>query len=242
MQLTHILTKTGAYLAICFLLIAGSSNTWAETEYIEDNCGSLSMTSFATSVDGEYIVDIQGAIHGNWGYMAYVYLDGATNYSYNWNSYFSNSLTIPIGPYSEAHLFKLVIRDNDPHNICTISLELAVGDTEKDPVELSNNICSTIHELADSTFKKPAAQRKHALCNKLAAVSVLVGYAVDAGDPYTSNLFYTDAIAKLTNDIGAKMDGSFGGQQKNDWIIDADTQAIVHPMVHELIEVLQSRM
>jgi hypothetical protein len=242
MQLTYIFTKAGAYLAFCFLLVAGSSNTWADTEYIEDDCGSLSMASFATSVDGKYTVDIQGAIHGSWGHMAYVYLDGATNYSYNWNSYFSNSLATTIGPYTDAHLFKLVMRDNDPHNICTISLELIVGDTEKDPLELSNNICSTILELDDSAFKKPAAQRKNALCNKLEAVSIHIGYAVDAGDPYTSNLFYTDAIAKLTHDIGAKMDGSFSGQQKNDWIIDAGTQAIVHPMVNELIEVLQSRM
>jgi hypothetical protein len=134
------------------------------------------------------------------------------------------------------------MRGGSTKNICNISLELAVGNLEKDPIAMSDELCSTIQGLDDGSFKNRPTQRKNALCHKLDEVATLIDYASSAGDPGVGNLYYIEAITKLSNDIGAKMDAQFGGHPNNDWITDRDTQTEVHPLVHELIEVLQGKL
>jgi len=100
-------------------------------------------------------------------------------------------------------------------------------------------ICSAINEIEGGAFKNNPSQRKKALCNKLEEVSTLADYAANSTDPIVQSQFYLDAIKKLTNDIGAKMDSSFGGQSKNDWITDSDAQSVIYPMVNDLRETMQ---
>ena len=70
-----------------------------------------------------------------------------------------------------------------------------------------------IQGLQTTAFKKPAKQHKDTLCKKLSAFCK----AVCSGD-------HSDALAKLEDDILAKMDGSLGGNPKNDWVTDPDAQ------------------
>ncbi len=80
-----------------------------------------------------------------------------------------------------------------------------------------------IQNLPDESFTKPkvADARKKAFHNKLQAVTAMI-----LADEFL------DAIDKLTHDIRTKMDGSVGGNPKNDWI-DPEAQA-------ELIEILDN--
>jgi len=80
-----------------------------------------------------------------------------------------------------------------------------------------------IQNLSDESFTKPkvADARKKAFHNKLQAVTAMI-----LADEFL------DAIDKLTHDIRTKMDGSVGGNPKNDWI-DPEAQA-------ELIEILDN--
>ena len=80
-----------------------------------------------------------------------------------------------------------------------------------------------IQNLSDESFTKPkvADARKKAFHNKLQAVTAMI-----LADEFL------DAIDKLTHDIRTKMDGSVGGNLKNDWI-DPEAQA-------ELIEILDN--
>ena len=242
MRIFNGLLKVGASLGLCVVLSMGGNNARAEVASVQDDCGSLSMTSSVISLDGQYVVDVQGSIPSGFYYMAYVYQDDSTEYSDYFSSFFDNTLSTRLGPYSEEHLFKLVMRGGSTKQICAVSLELVVGGTANDPIEMSKNICSVITELDDTAFKNNPRQRKKALCNKLDEFSLFIKYAINVGDPGVRNLYYIDAIEKLTKDIGAKMDALFGGHKKNDWIVDPKAQSIVHPLVHGLIEALQAEM
>ncbi len=75
-----------------------------------------------------------------------------------------------------------------------------------------------IQNLPDESFTKPkvADARKKAFHNKLQAVTAMI-----LADEFQ------DAIDKLTHDIRTKMDGSVGGNPKNDWIVpEAQTELI----------------
>jgi hypothetical protein len=242
MRIVDFLHHAGTRLVLCTLLALGFGNALAETATISDECGTLTMTSRPTTQDGDYMVDLEGVIPSSYYHMAYVYLDGSPDYALTFSSFWSNSLATSIGPYTGSHLFKLVMRGGGSHGICETSLELAVGNLEKDPIAMSNDLCSAIRELDDGAFKNQPDQRKNALCNKLVQVATQIEYATNAGDPGISNLYYMNAIAKLSNDIGAKMDALFGGHKNNDWIVAPEAQATLHPMVHEIIETLQAKM
>ena len=55
------------------------------------------------------------------------------------------------------------------------------------------------------------------------------------------NAKYHDALKKLENDILRKIDSCAltGGVDRNNWIIDCDAQAVVYPLVVDLIDLLQ---
>jgi len=81
-----------------------------------------------------------------------------------------------------------------------------------------------IQDLAESSFRGPAAQRANSLSNKLEEVKNIL----DSDDPM-------GAVNKLINDIRDKMDGSLGGNPRNDWIVDAEAQADLCLMIDELV-------
>ena len=69
------------------------------------------------------------------------------------------------------------------------------------------------YTLPDDAFDKNPEQRRNALMQKYSEVFE----KIDNND-------YQSAINKLENDIRAKMDGSLGGNPKNDWVTDAEAQ------------------
>jgi len=87
----------------------------------------------------------------------------------------------------------------------------------------------TIEELPDAAFDKNPGQRRNSLLNKLGAVENQVA----EGN-------YQDAINKLQNDVRVKMDGSVGGNPKNDWITDPGAQAELTALIDRLVSILQS--
>ena len=97
--------------------------------------------------------------------------------------------------------------------------------------DLLFNIQLAILQLPDDTFLPPADQRKDAFMNKLDAV----GKMIDKGN-------FNVAATKLEDDILIKMDGDFGGDPSDDWIIDEEAQQEVYPMVVELIDLLRNQL
>lgn len=85
-------------------------------------------------------------------------------------------------------------------------------------------IYDKIQELTDSAFRNNPEQRKNALTNKLKEVFLNI-----------ENKKYEDAANKLRNDIRSKMDGSLGGNPKDDWIIDPIAQKDLAEMIEGLI-------
>jgi len=85
--------------------------------------------------------------------------------------------------------------------------------------------------LPDSAFKPPAEQRKNALSEKLDVIleNILAGNIQDAAN-------------QIENDILAKMDGFYGGNPGNDWIIDPAAQQQVYPVVLNFIAYLRTRL
>jgi glucuronoarabinoxylan endo-1,4-beta-xylanase len=96
-------------------------------------------------------------------------------------------------------------------------------------IQMAQHIMDTINNLDDSVFNNP--NNKKALTNKLNAVI----NQLEAGN-------YDGAINKLENDLLAKTDGCVetGHPDKNDWLLDCDTQAAIYPLIVELIEYLQN--
>lgn len=87
----------------------------------------------------------------------------------------------------------------------------------------ANNIRIYIQELPGDAFKNNPDQRKNALSEKLDEVLELV----NKGE-------YRDARDKVTHDLAAKVDGSLGGDAKNDWITDPEIQPILYEMLDNL--------
>jgi len=85
-----------------------------------------------------------------------------------------------------------------------------------------------IQELPDSAFKSPASSRRTALSNKLAAIETMFNHDSSRG-----------ATKKLLQDLRAKMDGSLGGNPKDDWITDPQAQSSLCAALDDLIASLE---
>jgi ethanolamine utilization protein EutQ (cupin superfamily) len=85
-----------------------------------------------------------------------------------------------------------------------------------------------INEIAPEAFNNP--NNKKALTSKLNAVIE----KLEDGE-------YQDALKKLENDILNKIDGCAltGSPDKNDWIKDCDSQAVIYPLVLDVIDLLK---
>jgi len=230
-----LLALSVIFSSLLVLLVIPAS--YAETATVEDDCAKMTITSSDPDVNGDYYLEMEGVMVDSYYYFAAIFMnDNLMDYD---SSFFSTSFSASYGPYSDEHTFRLEMRGHGAMNICVSSLELTAGGGKKDPVKMSNDICSAIKELDNDAFKNNPMQRKNALCNKLSEVATLTGYAEDSSDPIIKSQFYVDAIEKVSKDIGAKMDSNYGGQSKNDWIISSDAQSELFPMVEELRTTLQ---
>jgi len=219
------------------LMLSATPAGYAATASVEDACASMTMASSDPDMNGDYYVEMEGVIPISYYYFASIFIDGTlTDHD---SSFFTNAFSASYGPYSDEHTFRLEMRGHAAKDICVSSLELKASGGKKDPVKMSNDICSAIKKLDDGAFKNNPLQRKNALCNKLSEVATLTDYAENSTDPIIKNQFYVDAIEKLSKDIGAKMDGSYGGQSKDDWVTGSDAQSELFPVIEELRTTLQ---
>lgn len=112
------------------------------------------------------------------------------------------------------------------------------GTTITPPKEMAANICTAIRSFPASAFKNNPPQRIDAFCEKIDEVISLIEYAEMSTDSVVRDQFYQEAIDKLQNDIGAKMDSHAGGEKNNDWITDENVQAPVYQDIQQLIKEL----
>jgi len=226
------------YLLFTFLaVLLLNSNSSATTATYSDTCANLSLTGPDADPGYGYFIDASGKINSGYSYYAWFYVDGVyTSYT---SSFFSTSFTKKYGPFTGLHTFKLTAQGGGSMNLCKRSVELTVAPKKKDPKEMAADICSAIGSLPDSAFKNNPSQRKNAFCEKAEEIIQLIYNAEGSTDPVVQDQFYQDAIDKLQNDIGAKMDSYEGGEKNNDWVTDEKSQESVYPNVQELIKELQ---
>ena len=93
----------------------------------------------------------------------------------------------------------------------------------------SPDVNGYIQNLPDEFFVNNAEQRKNALSEKFNDVF-----------EHINNGEYEEAIDKLKHDIRPKCDGSLGGNPRNDWITDPETQQELCAMIDALIAFLET--
>ncbi len=217
------------------LLLSPSSN--ATTANFSDTCASLSLTGPDSDPGDGYFIDASGKVNSGYSYYAWFYVDGVYNsYSY---SFFSTSITKRYGPFTGPHTFRLIIQGGSGTDLCKRAVELTVALKKKDPKEMAADICTAIGSVPDSSFKNNPSQRKNAFCEKTDEVIQLIEDAANSTDPVVQDQFYQDAIEKLQNDIGTKMDSYAGGEKNNDWVTDEKAQEPIYKDVQKLIKELQ---
>lgn len=214
-----------------------SANSSAGTANFSDACATMSLTGPDADTGEGYFIEATGKVNSGYSHYVWFYVDGQfNNYSY---SFFSTSFNKKYGPFTDPHTFKITVQGGSAMNLCKRSVELTVAPRKKDPKEMAADICTAIGSLSDSSFKNNPSQRKNAFCEKTSEVIQLIEYAANSTDPVVQDQFYQDAIEKLQNDIGAKMDSFTGGEKNNDWVTDEKTQEPLYGSVHKLIKELQ---
>jgi hypothetical protein len=96
------------------------------------------------------------------------------------------------------------------------------------PADRTEEISEAIVFLPDEEFKNPAKTRKKVFSSKLSEIK----RKIEDGN-------YRGAVQQLENDVLGKMDGFYGGNSGNDWIITERGQKSAYPLVMALIEKLK---
>lgn len=228
--------KRSLFFVLITVLFLGT-DSGATTATFSDNCATLSMTGPDNDPGDGYFIEASGKIKSGYSYYAWLYVDGVYNsYSYSFDS---TSFTNRYGPFYGPHTFKISAQGGGAMNLYKSSVELTVAPKKKDPKEMAADICAAISSLPDSAFRNNPSQRKNAFCEKTDEVIQLVEYAANSTDPVVQDQFYQDAIDKLQNDIGVKMDSHAGGEKNNDWVTDEKAQEFIYRDVQKLIKELQ---
>lgn len=228
---------------LLFILLAVlmlNTNSYATTATNSDACATVSLTGPDVDPEAPYFIDASGKVNSGYSNYAWLYIDGVYNsYSYNLRS---TAFAKKYGPFTGPRTFKLIIQGGAGMALCKTSIDLTVAPKKKDPKELAADICTAIGSLPDSAFKNNPDQRKNAFCEKTTEVIQLIESGEGSTDPAAKAQYYKDAIEKLQNDIGAKMDSYAGGQKNNDWVTDETVQPSIYQIVQKLIKELQARL
>lgn len=224
-------------LLTIFILLLFNNAPEASTSSFFDSCASLSLTGPDADTGAEYFIDASGKVNSGYSYYSWFYMDGLYQ-SYNY-SFFTTSFTRRYGPFTGPHTFKIVIQGGGAMNLCKRSVELSVAPRKKEPKEMAADLCAAIGSLPDSAFKNNPVQRKNTFCEKTSEVVQLIEYAEGSTDPVVQDQFYQEAIEKLQNDMGAKMDSFKSGEKNNDWITDEKAQEPIYKDIQVLIKELQ---
>ena len=99
------------------------------------------------------------------------------------------------------------------------------------PQEAVTVIGNCILDVPKDAFKNNADQRKKAFSNKLNGVVALINEGS-----------LQSAIKKLQKDLRAKMDGSLGGNPKNDWITNPEAQQELCTMIDDMVVCLKEML
>jgi hypothetical protein len=117
----------------------------------------------------------------------------------------------------------LIVNDgmlnSNPSSVCIY------GISRHDTIVVNlRKLSGEIHSLPESAFKN--SQNKKALSNKINAVI----RDLDGG-------LYSEAREKIVNDVYAKTDGcgSLGTADKNDWIINCESQVSIYTLIQETL-------
>lgn len=129
--------------------------------------------------------------------------------------------------------------------------EISFASPPSSPTEQVEDIISIIENLPTSDFDgatdKVKGNRRNALVNRLEAVIVDIQTAEASTDPSTINTAYQSAIDQL-NSILDKTDGcaerstpdTGGSGYTPDWITTSVSQALVDPLIRDLIATLEA--
>lgn len=229
------------FLVFSFLtVLLISTNASALTSSFSDDCATLSLSGPVAAPGYLYYIEASGKNNISSQHTAWFYVNGNPvpyDYSFSVTSP-SLSFTKPLA-FTGPHSFKLVIQCGPyAHGWELRSVGLTVP--HKDPKEMAESICTLIRGLPGTAFKGNPDQRMNAFCEKIAEIIQLIQSAEASTNVAVKNRFYREAIDKLLNDVGAKMDGYHGGHEKDDWIIDKGAQDLIYPKVQELAGVLIS--
>lgn len=115
---------------------------------------------------------------------------------------------------------------NESFDVLIVTILSAEGSLEK--------LKANINDLNSAAFKNNANNRKNALSNKIdALISIIVGAKTET-DPISQDNLFDEAIAKLQNDIQAKMDGCPNSADNNDWIVDCTAQSDLNELIDRI--------
>ncbi len=141
------------------------------------------------------------------------------------SSFTSNSITLEVA-----------LQNTNPGELFTATFEIVQGTLS--PNEALLDMSNYIFTIPEDEFKNNADNRKNALSNKIIEVIDTIELADTEVDPTVQNGLYDEAIAKLENDISAKMDGCLGGNEKNDWIVDCNAQTDLNELIDDIITII----
>jgi hypothetical protein len=126
---------------------------------------------------------------------------------------------------SGEYIVNLIVNDgmlnSNPSSVCIY------GISRHDTIVVNlRKLSGEIHSLPESAFKN--SQNKKALSNKINAVI----RDLDGG-------LYSEAREKIVNDVYAKTDGcgSLGTADKNDWIINCESQVSIYTLIQETLSI-----
>ncbi len=142
----------------------------------------------------------------------------------------TSAITTFVPDLPGLYVAQLVVNDgfinSDPS---TVQVQVISNRTEA--IDAARALESIIAGLSPSAFKNPNMQ--NALINKLNAVIA----SINSGN-------YADALGQLQNDILSKTDGcaKVGTPDRNDWIINCESQGQVYPAVMNLVQLVQGML
>lgn len=112
--------------------------------------------------------------------------------------------------------------------------DIGAYESPVDIATLVEGLAESYQDVPLESFKNAGEQRRHALNNKIMALLSKVTQVDETLSNAEKVAIYRECLDKLTNDIWAKADGSYGGNPANDWITTREEQDRLYARVTEL--------